>query len=125
MTKSVLITDDEPNLLLSLKFLMKESGFDDVRTASDGEATLNEVVKQAPDLLLLDIDIPKRNGYDVCQTVRALPHCKDMKIVMLSAKDRQTEPEKGLALGADDYITKPFSIDTLANAVKAVMGDPG
>jgi DNA-binding response OmpR family regulator len=114
MTRDVLIVDDEPNIVLSLQFLMKKAGFG-VRVARDGEEALAEVAKAVPDLMLLDVMMPKRDGFDVCQTIRANPAWKGVRIIMLTAKGRDIEREKGLALGADDYITKPFSTrDVLA-----------
>ena len=112
--RSVLIVDDEPNIVLSLQFLMRKAGFD-VRTARDGEEALAEIARAAPDLVLLDVMMPKRDGFDVCQTVRANPAWQSIRIVLLTAKGRDVEREKGLALGADDYVTKPFSTrDVLA-----------
>ncbi len=120
MTKSVLIVDDEPNIVLSLEFLMKQSGFD-VHIAQDGEEALKMVSQSPPDLILLDVMIPKRDGYDVCQTIRADPRLKDIHIVMLTAKGREVEQEKGMALGANDYITKPFSTRELMELVKKLL----
>lgn len=118
--RSVLIVDDEPNIVLSLQFLMKKAGFD-VRTARDGEEALAEIARAAPDLVLLDVMMPKRDGFDVCQTVRANPAWQGIRIVLLTAKGRDVEREKGLALGADDYVTKPFSTrDVLARIEKLV-----
>lgn len=118
--RSVLIVDDEPNIVLSLQFLMKKAGFD-VRTARDGEEALAEIARDAPDLVLLDVMMPKRDGFDVCQTVRANPAWQGIRIVLLTAKGRDVEREKGLALGADDYVTKPFSTrDVLARLEKLV-----
>jgi two-component system alkaline phosphatase synthesis response regulator PhoP len=118
--RSVLIVDDEPNIVLSLQFLMKKAGFD-VRIARDGEEALAEIARAAPDLVLLDVMMPKRDGFDVCQTVRANPAWQGIRIVLLTAKGRDVEREKGLALGADDYVTKPFSTrDVLARIEKLV-----
>jgi len=123
MTRSVLIVDDEPNIVLSLQFLMKKAGFD-VRVARDGEEALAEVGREAPDIMLLDVMMPKRDGFDVCQTVRANPDWAGMRIIMLTARGRDIEREKGLALGADDYITKPFSTrDVLAQVEKLLASD--
>ena len=108
MPHRVLVVDDEANILLSLEFLMKKAGYD-VRTARDGEEALAEMRKARPDLVLLDVMMPKRNGFDVCEIIRANPEWKDMRVIMLTAKGRDVEREKGLAVGADDYITKPFS----------------
>jgi two-component system alkaline phosphatase synthesis response regulator PhoP len=121
----VLIVDDEPNIVLSLQFLMKKAGFD-VRTARDGEEALAEIARDAPDLVLLDVMMPKRDGFDVCQTVRANPAWQGIRIVLLTAKGRDVEREKGLALGADDYVTKPFSTrDVLARLEKLVPSRDG
>lgn len=122
MAKSILVVEDEPNIVLSLQFLMRQAGFD-VRVASDGEVALEEVEKQAPDLILLDVMIPKRDGYDVCQTIRANPGWKDIYIIMLTAKGREVDREKGLSLGANDYVTKPFSTRDLTEKVKQILGE--
>jgi DNA-binding response OmpR family regulator len=121
MTRSVLLVDDEPNIVLSLEFLMKQAGYD-VRVARDGEAALKAVAESPPDLVLLDVMMPKRDGYDVCQTIRANPAWKSVRIIMLTAKGRDIEREKGLALGADDYITKPFSTREVVQRVKQFLG---
>lgn len=117
MTHSVLVVDDEANIVLSLEFIMKQAGFD-VRVARDGDEALRAVSDSAPDLILLDVMMPKRDGYDVCQTIRANPKWKDVYIIMLTAKGREIEQEKGMALGADDYITKPFSTREVVQRVK-------
>jgi len=121
MTKTVLVVEDEPNIVLSLEFLVKEAGYN-VRVARDGEEALKAVEQEAPDVMLLDLMIPKRDGYDVCQTVRANPAWKDLRIIMLTARGREAEKEKGLALGADDYITKPFSTRELTRKLKRLLG---
>ncbi len=109
----ILIVDDEPNILLSLKFLMTKAGYS-VRTAKDGEEALAEVAREKPDLMLLDVMMPKIDGFTVCSRVKATPEYSSVRIVMLTARGRDIEREKGLSLGADDYITKPFSTkDTL------------
>lgn len=120
MAQHVLIVEDEPNIALPLEFIMSQAGFD-VRVAIDGEAALAAVAEKTPDLILLDVMIPKRDGYDVCQTIRANPDWKDVRIVMLTAKGRDVEREKGLALGADDYVTKPFSTQELTDRVKELL----
>lgn len=120
MTYSVLVADDEPNIVLSLEFLMKQAGFD-VRVARDGEEALEAVEADTPDLILLDVMMPKRDGYDVCQTLRANDAWRDIRIIMLTAKGRDVEREKGLALGADDYITKPFSTRDVMDRVQQFL----
>ncbi len=118
--KSVLVVDDEPNIMLSLQYLMKQAGYQ-VRLARDGEEALAAVAASPPDIVLLDINIPKRNGYEVCQAIRADERFKSVRILMLTAKGREVEVEKGLALGADGYETKPFSTRALAARVKAML----
>ncbi|MCC8986958.1 MAG: response regulator [Candidatus Contendobacter sp.] len=124
MANKILVVDDEPNIVLSLEFLMKQAGFQ-VRTASDGEAALAAVAAEAPDLVLLDVMMPRKNGYEVCQAIRANPDCKDVRIIMLTAKGREVEREKGLALGADDYITKPFSTQEVVERVRELLAEAG
>jgi DNA-binding response OmpR family regulator len=120
MARSVLLVDDEPNIVLSLEFLMRQAGYA-VRVARDGEAALKAIESEPPDLVLLDVMMPKRDGFDVCQTIRANPAWKGMRIVLLTAKGRDIEREKGLALGADDYITKPFSTREVVQKVKQML----
>ncbi len=108
MTRTILVVDDEPNIVLSLEFIMKQAGFE-VRVARDGNEAIEAFEASIPDLVLLDVMMPNRDGYDVCQTIRANPAWQDVHIIMLTAKGRDIEREKGMALGADEYITKPFS----------------
>ncbi|MBK8175621.1 MAG: response regulator [Rhodospirillales bacterium] len=122
MAKSILVVEDEPNIVLSLQFLMKKAGFD-VRVARDGEEALAAVVNRAPDLILLDVMIPKRDGYDVCQTIRANADWQGIYIIMLTAKGREVDREKGIALGANDYVTKPFSTRDLTEKVKQILNN--
>lgn len=120
----VLVVDDEPNIVLSLEFLMKQAGYE-VRVARDGEAALAAVAEQTPDLILLDVMLPRRDGYDVCQTIRADPALRGVHIIMLTARGRDIEREKGLALGADDYITKPFSTREVVERVRQYLDGVG
>ena len=120
MAKKVLIVDDEPNIVLSLEFLMKKAGFE-VAVARDGEEALAQVAAFGPDLVLLDVMMPKKSGYEVCEILRADPARAGMKIVMLSAKGRDTEVAKGMALGADAYVTKPFSTKDLVAQVAGLL----
>jgi DNA-binding response OmpR family regulator len=121
MSQSVLIVDDEPNIVRSLEFLMTKAGYE-VRVARDGEQALNEIAKAPPDLVLLDAMMPKRDGFDVCQTIRANPDWAGIRVIMLTAKGRDIEREKGLAMGADDYITKPFSTREVVVQVEKILG---
>ncbi|ABE46042.1 response regulator transcription factor [Polaromonas sp. JS666] len=123
MSKRILIADDEPNIVVSLEFLMKREGFD-VQVAVDGEAALQAIAAQVPDLILLDIMLPRKDGFEVCQQIRANPQWQSVKVVMLTAKGRDTEVSKGLALGADAYMTKPFSTKDLVAQVRQLLGLP-
>lgn len=120
MTHKILIVDDEPNIVLSLEFLMKREGFL-VAVAADGDAALEQVSAFDPDLVLLDVMMPKKSGYEVCEILRADPARSAMKIVMLTAKGRDTEVAKGLGLGADAYVTKPFSNKELVVQIKQLL----
>ncbi len=117
MSRSVLIVDDEPSIILSLEFIMRNAGFD-VRVARDGDEALRAIEVSPPDLVLLDVMIPNRDGYDVCQAIRANQIWAEIRIVMLTAKGREIERVKGMALGADDYITKPFSTREVIERVR-------
>jgi DNA-binding response OmpR family regulator len=122
MAKKVLIADDEPNIVMSLQFLMEAAGYE-VRTVADGEAALGVLHDFRPDLVLLDVMMPTRNGYEICQAIRETPALRGIKVVMLTAKGRDIDAEKGLALGADEYVTKPFATKDLVAKVKAMLGD--
>lgn len=120
MSRNVLVVDDEPNIVISIKFLMKQKGYE-VRTASNGEEALQALNEKVPDLILLDVMMPKPDGYEVCQKIRATAKWKDIPVIMLTAKGREVEREKGFAMGADDYITKPFSTQELVAKVQAIL----
>ncbi len=121
MSKHVLIADDEPNIVISLEFLMKREGHR-VSIARDGDAALAMVRELKPDLVLLDVMMPGRSGFDVCQAVRSDESLAGVRILMLSAKGRDTDVAKGSALGADAYMTKPFSTKELAEKVRELLG---
>lgn len=120
MTYNVLVVDDEPNIVLSLEYLMKQKGYE-VRSANNGEEALKALNEKLPDLILLDVMMPKPDGYEVCQKIRATPEWKDIAIIMLTAKGREVEREKGLAMGADDYVTKPFATQDLVAKVQNIL----
>ena len=122
MAKKILIADDEPNIVISLEFLLKREGYE-VVVAHDGAEALVRVRAERPDLAILDVMMPQRNGFEVCQDLRQDPEFKDLRIMMLTAKGRDTEVSKGLALGADVYMTKPFSTKELIAKVKTLI-DP-
>ena len=120
MSQHVLIADDEPNIVVSLEFLMKREGYR-VSVARDGDAALEAIRNERPDLVLLDVMMPKRSGMEVCQAVREDPALAGVRILMLSAKGRDTDVAKGAALGADAYMTKPFSTRALADKVREML----
>ena len=120
MSKKVLIVDDEPNIVAALEFLLEKSGYQ-VQVAANGEEALARLDDFAPDLVLLDVMVPKVSGYEVCQRMRAQPKWRDIKIVMLSARGREVEVEKGMSLGADLYVTKPFSSAELVATIGGLL----
>lgn len=122
MAKKVLIADDEPNIVISLEFLLEHNRYE-VRVARTGEEALVQVGAFEPDLILLDVMLPIRNGFEVCQKIRENAAWQQIKIIMLTAKGRDIEVAKGLALGADAYITKPFSTKELLAQVRQMLGD--
>ncbi len=123
MAARVLIVDDEPNIVVSLEFLMRKAGFE-TAVARDGDEALAAVEEVEPDLVLLDVMMPKRDGFEVLQQLRSSGRTEP-KVVMLTAKGRETEVTKGLALGADAYVTKPFSTADLVETVARLLGGDG
>jgi DNA-binding response OmpR family regulator len=107
-TATVLVADDEPHLLRLVKFRLEREGYN-VLTAADGETALNVAREQLPDLCVLDVMMPKRSGFDVLRELRSDDRCRDMKVIMLTARAQDRDVDAGFSLGADDYITKPFS----------------
>ncbi|OOG26164.1 two-component system response regulator [Thioalkalivibrio denitrificans] len=122
MAQRILIADDEENIVISLEFLMKREGFE-VLIARDGEQALEMIRAELPDLVLLDVMMPKKSGFEVCQEIKTDPRLGTVKILMLTAKGRETEIAKGLALGADAYVTKPFSTKDLVERIRAMLAD--
>jgi len=122
MSRRILIVDDEPNIVTSLEFLMRESSYE-VRVARDGEEALRRAESFLPDLILLDVMMPQRSGFEVCRKIRENPALRDVKIVMLTAKGRDVEKDRGLNLGANAYVTKPFSTKELMNTVHALLAE--
>ncbi len=120
MAHTLLLVDDEPNILISLEFLMKREGYQ-VLLARDGVEALELLAQHRPDLTLLDVMMPRKNGFEVCQELRANDAYKSIRILMLTAKGRDTDVAKGLALGADAYMTKPFSTRELVEKVRSLL----
>ncbi len=121
MAKRVLIADDEPNIVASIEFLMEQAGYD-VRTAANGAEALDAARTFRPDVVLLDVMLPVKSGYEVCQQLKSDPATRDIRIVMVSAKGRDVEVAKALELGADAYVTKPFSTRELVAKVREIVG---
>ncbi len=121
MAKKVLIADDEPNIVTALEFLLERNGYE-VYIARDGEAALQLVEAHKPDLVLLDVMMPLKSGYEVCQRMRERVEWRNIKIVILTAKGRDVEVSKGLSIGADLYITKPFSTQELMAKINGLLG---
>jgi DNA-binding response OmpR family regulator len=121
MSRKILVADDEPNIVISLEYLMKREGYT-VLVARDGQEALDMIERERPELVLLDVMMPKKSGLEVCQAVRASEELQATKILMLTAKGRDTDLAKGLALGADAYMTKPFSTRELVQKVAEMLG---
>jgi DNA-binding response OmpR family regulator len=123
MTRRILIVDDEPNIVISLEYLMKREGYD-VAIAADGEAALEAAgAAPPPDLVILDVMLPRMNGFEVCRRLRADVRLTGLKILMLTAKGRESEVARGVELGADAYVTKPFSTRELVARIREMLGE--
>ena len=120
MKPKVLIADDEPNIVISLEFMMKREGFE-VIVARDGAQALEVIRREHPRLVLLDATMPGMSGFDVCEAVRADAEVASTRIVMLTAKGRETDMARGVGAGADAYVTKPFSTRDLVQKVKDLL----
>jgi DNA-binding response OmpR family regulator len=123
MAKKIVIADDEPNIVAALEFLLQRNGYE-VHVARNGEEALKLVEDCNPDLVLLDVMMPVRSGYEVCKRIRERADWRHIKIIMLSAKGRDAEVSKGLAIGADLYVTKPFSTRDLMNKISQLLVGP-
>jgi len=121
MPKKILIADDEPHLVRSLGFVLSKEGYE-VLTASDGEEAMQRVREFRPDLVFLDVMMPKRNGYEVCGDIKASPELKGIRVIILTAKGQETDRIQGLQAGADDFFTKPFSPMAIMARVKEILG---
>jgi DNA-binding response OmpR family regulator len=119
--KKVLVADDEPSIVTALEFLLAKDGYE-VLVARNGEEALRAIESSLPDLVILDVMMPLKSGYEVCQRIRSRPELRRVKIVMLSAKGREAEVSRGIDLGADLYVTKPFSTRELMDRIRGLLG---
>ena len=120
MPMHALIVEDEESILLSLEFLLTEEGYS-VVTAQDGAAALNAAAAQTPDLVLLDVMLPHIDGFEVCRQMRANPALRNTRIMMVTARGRESEVEHGLSLGADAFLSKPFSTRELMEKIRSLL----
>ncbi len=121
MRQKILIADDEPSIVAAVEFLLQRDGYE-VHLARNGEEALEQVEAHNPDLVLLDVMMPVKSGYEVCMRMRERADWRHIKIIMLSAKGRDAEVTKGLTMGADVYVTKPFSTRDLMANIKTLLG---
>jgi len=123
MSHKILIVDDEPNIVIPLQFLMEQNGYLTL-VAQSGEEALEMISKEKPDLILLDIMLPGVDGFEVCEIIRLKPEWRNTRIIFLTAKGRDVDIAKGMVLGADEYITKPFSNQQIIDAVTKLLKKP-
>lgn len=123
MLQKILIVDDEPNIVIPLQFLMEQNGYSTL-VAQSGEEALELISKEKPDLVLLDIMLPGVDGFEVCEIIRLKPEWRSTRIIFLTAKGRDVDIAKGMVLGADEYITKPFSNQQIIDAVTKLLKKP-
>ena len=119
--KKILIADDDPHVIRSLTFVLNKEGYDS-RAATNGEEAMLKIRELKPSLMFLDVMMPRKNGYEVCQEVKGDPTLSDTYIIMLTAKGQEADREIGLSMGADEFVTKPFSLMKLADRVKQILG---
>lgn len=118
--KKILAVDDEPNILMSIEFILEMEGYE-VHTARDGEEALEVAERERPELILLDINMPRKDGYEVCRILRERPDMAGTKVIMLTAKGQTLEKKKGLEVGADEYVTKPFCAEDLLVKIRKMI----
>ena len=116
----ILLVDDDTDLLDVTAYALRREGFN-VIVATDGTQALRRWQSDEPDLILLDVGMPRMSGFEVCRKIRENPALRDVKIVMLTAKGRDVEKDRGLNLGANAYVTKPFSTKELMNTVRGLL----
>ncbi len=120
--KRILIAEDEESIIASLEFLMRHAGFQ-TRVARDGETALASLADFSPHLVLLDVMLPGRSGFEVCERIRATPALRATRVLMLTARGATSDETRGRAAGADEYMTKPFSTQDLVTRVRVLLGE--
>jgi DNA-binding response OmpR family regulator len=118
--RKILAVDDEPNILMSIEFILEMEGYE-VHIARDGEEALEVAERARPDLILLDVNMPRKDGYEVCRILREREDMAGTKVIMLTAKGQTLEKKKGLEVGADEYVTKPFSAEDLLEKIRTMI----
>jgi DNA-binding response OmpR family regulator len=118
--KIILAVDDEPNILMSIEFILEMEGYE-VHTARDGDEALEVAGRVRPDLILLDINMPRKDGYEVCRILREREEMAGIKVIMLTAKGQALEKKRGLEVGADEYVTKPFGAEDLLEKIRTLI----
>jgi two-component system, OmpR family, alkaline phosphatase synthesis response regulator PhoP len=118
--KKILIVDDEPFILKSLSFVLTKEGFH-IETATNGLEAMEKIRRSKPDIVFLDIMMPKMNGMEVCQWIRKDPLLKNIYVIILTAKGQEMDREKGFSIGADEYMTKPFSPSSVVQRIKDIL----
>ncbi len=121
MSKRILIADDEPSIVAALEYLLQQGGYE-VLIARNGDDALGLIEQRIPDLVLLDVMMPRKSGYEICSRIRQQAEWRHIKVIMLSARGRDAEVNKGLAIGADLYVTKPFSTRELMAKINGLLG---
>ena len=117
----ILVVDDEPNIVRSLTFVLNKGGYD-VSFARDGEQAMTMIRDSKPNILILDVMMPNKSGYEVCNEIKSDPDLRDIHVVMLTAKGQDDDRETALSQGADEYISKPFSPIKILARVKEIFG---
>ncbi|HYV50633.1 MAG TPA: response regulator [Dongiaceae bacterium] len=123
MTKKVLVCDDEPYIVESVSYVVRKAGYE-VVVAEDGLEALNAVKREKPDLVFLDIMMPKISGYEVCRQVKEDPTTRSAYIVMLTARGQEEDERRALDMGADEFMTKPFSPRKMRAKLDEILGQP-
>ena len=119
--KSVLLVEDEDNIALALEYLIKRQGYR-MRRVADGDLAIEALKEEKPDLVVLDVMLPNRSGYEICQEIRKDGGLKDVKVLMITARGGEMERRKGLAVGADSFMTKPFAMSGLSQEINQLLG---